>query len=137
MKRYLLDSGPLAAYLRGRPAAHALLYHWVRDLEVVTSELCYGEVVEYVMGLPNSLRYRADFRLLMQVIHPYPLSLPIMDRYADLRRQLRPPNGPGLIGDIDTLIAATAIEHDLVLIATDSDFRRVPGLKLNVVSQLR
>lgn len=43
----------------------------------------------------------------------------ILERYADLRRQLRPPYGPGLIGDIDTLIAATALEHDLTLVTTD------------------
>src|SRR5207249_99102 len=49
-------------------------------------------------------------------------------RYADLRRQMRPPRGPGLIGDIDTLIAATAIERKLTLVTADTDFQRVPGL---------
>lgn len=53
-----------------------------------------------------------------------------MQRYAALRRQLRPPYGPGLIGDIDTLIAATALEYELALVTTDSDFTRVPGLSL-------
>ncbi len=51
-----------------------------------------------------------------------------MQRYAELRRQLRPPRGPGLSGDIDTLIAATALEYDLTLVTTDGDFDRVPGL---------
>jgi predicted nucleic acid-binding protein len=45
-------------------------------------------------------------------------------------RQIRAPHGPGLIGDIDTLIAATAIERDLTVVTTDSDFERVPGLKV-------
>lgn len=48
----------------------------------------------------------------------------ILGRYADLRRQLRPPHGPGLIGDVDALIAATALEHDLTLVTTDTDFER-------------
>ncbi len=52
-----------------------------------------------------------------------------MQRYADLRRQLRLPRGQGLIGDIDTLIAATALESDLTLVTTDGDFGRVPGPK--------
>jgi len=52
----------------------------------------------------------------------------IAETYADIRRQLRPPHGPGLIGDSDTLIAATALTLDLVLITTDSDFDRVPGI---------
>jgi len=41
---------------------------------------------------------------------------------------LRPPHGPGLIGDIDTLIAATALVYDLTLVTTDCDFTRVPQL---------
>ncbi|MGH2588003.1 MAG: type II toxin-antitoxin system VapC family toxin [Dehalococcoidia bacterium] len=40
------------------------------------------------------------------------------------------PTALGLIGDIDTLIAATALEYDLTLVTTDGDFTRVPGLKL-------
>ncbi len=53
-----------------------------------------------------------------------------MERYAALRRQLRPPYGPGLIGDIDTLIAATALEYNLTVVTTDSDFSRVPNLNV-------
>lgn len=41
---------------------------------------------------------------------------------------MRPPHGPGLIGDIDTLIAATALEHNLTVVTLDSDFTRVSGL---------
>ena len=42
------------------------------------------------------------------MVHPYVLTLRIMERYADVRRAMRRPYGPGLIGDVDTLIAATA-----------------------------
>jgi predicted nucleic acid-binding protein len=35
-----------------------------------------------------------------------------------------------LIGDIDTLIAATALEYGLTLVTTDTDFERVPNLSL-------
>jgi predicted nucleic acid-binding protein len=40
-----------------------------------------------------------------------------------------------LIGDIDTFIAATALEHDLTLVTMDTDFQRVPGLKLMWLSR--
>lgn len=56
-----------------------------------------------------------------------------MERYGDIRRQLRTPQGPGLIGDVDTLIAATALERNLTLVTSDSDFERVPELKLILV----
>ena len=67
---------------------------------------------------------------LLREVNPYYLHLDIMERYADIRRSLRPPYGPGLIGDIDTLIAGTALQHDLVVISNDSDFDRVPGLQV-------
>ncbi|MBI3979798.1 MAG: type II toxin-antitoxin system VapC family toxin [Chloroflexi bacterium] len=56
-----------------------------------------------------------------------------MERYADLRRQLQPPHGPGLIGDVDTLIAATALERGLTVVTTDADFERIPDLKLILI----
>jgi predicted nucleic acid-binding protein len=39
-----------------------------------------------------------------------------------------------LIGDIDTLIAATAIERNLMVVTIDTDFQRVPQLKVILLS---
>jgi predicted nucleic acid-binding protein len=38
-----------------------------------------------------------------------------------------------VIGDIDTFVAATALEHDLTVVTTDSDFSRVPVLKTLII----
>jgi len=130
MRRYLLDSGPLAAYLLGRQTAPALVRPWIRRRAVATSMLVYGEVIEYIMGMAGAQRRRTELRRLLRTVHPYFLTYAILDRYADIRRRLRPPYGPGLIGDIDTLIAATALEYRLTLVTTDGDFERVPGLDL-------
>lgn len=54
MKRYLLDTGPLASLLLGRPGAEQLIRQWLINREAVTSMLVYGEVVEYLKALPNS-----------------------------------------------------------------------------------
>ena len=64
-----------------------------------------------------------------------PISLPYttLEHYADIRRALRPPHGPGLIGDIDTLIAATALERSLAVVTMDRDFDRVPGLQVRLL----
>ena len=59
----------------------------------------------------------------------------MLERYADIRRTLRRPQGPGLIGDIDTLIAATAMERNVTLVTTDSDFERVPGLTVMLIAR--
>lgn len=65
---------------------------------------------------------------MLSEIVPFFLTYSILDRYAEMRRQLRPPFGPGLIGDIDTLMAATALEQNLTMVTTDQDFLRVPSL---------
>ena len=70
----------------------------------------------------------------MSEVFPYFLTYSIMERYADIRRQLRPPYGPGIIGDVDTLIAATAVQQELTLVTTDTDFERVPGLQRQMIA---
>src|SRR6266700_1530985 len=112
MRRYLLDTSPLAALLLARPTAVALITPWMERHEAATSILAYAEVVEYMKG-------RSDFST----------------RYAHLRRSLRPPHGPGLIGDIDTLIAATALERNLTVVTIDTDFQRVPNLRVILLSR--
>jgi predicted nucleic acid-binding protein len=128
MRRYLLDTTPLTAYLHARPAMVTLAQPWIRSREAATSILVYGESLEYLKGLPDYPRRHSQVRRLLRAIVPVFLGHTVMERYADLRRQLRRPHGPGLIGDMDTLIAATALTHRLILVTTDSDFGRVPGL---------
>ena len=130
MRRYLLDSAPVAAYLHGRNAAVDLITPWIVNREAATSILVYAEAVEYLKGLSDFSRRHDNLRRLLTEIYPYFLTYSILERYADIRRLLRPPHGTGLIGDIDTLIAATALEQDLTIVTVDSDFERVPGLKV-------
>jgi predicted nucleic acid-binding protein len=134
MRQYLLDSAPLAAYLNGRQVAVDLISPWITRREAATSILVYGEITEYLKGLSHFSRRLTQLRRLLREVYPYFLTYAILDRYADIRRQLRPPHGPGLIGDIDTLIAATALERDLTVVTTDSDFERVPQLKVMLIT---
>ena len=137
MRRYLLDTGPLGAYLQGRQAAVDLIVPWIRRSEATTSILVYGELIEYLKSLRDYPTKYLGLRGLMGAVYPYFLTYTILERYADIRRTLRPPHGPGLIGDIDTLIAATALEPNLTVVTTDSDYERVPGLKVHRISLKR
>jgi len=128
--RYLLDTTLLAAYLAHRQFAVTLISPWISNQEAATSIIVYGEMVEHLKGKPNFPRHHSALRDLIEVVQPYMLTFSILDRYADIRRALRPPYGLGLIGDIDTLIAGTALEFGLTLVTTDQDFQRVPDLKV-------
>ena len=132
MRRYLLDTAPLAALLLARPAAVDLISPWLHRHEVATSILAYAEVVEYIKDFSDAKR--PQLRTLLGEVYPYFLTNPILERYTDIRRSLRKPHGKGLIGDIDTLIAATALERNLTVVAIDTDFQRVPNLKVVLLS---
>ena len=130
MRKFLLDTSVLGAYLRARPGAVGLAERWIVGGEAATSMVIYGEITEHLKGLAGYARYRDALRTLLRRVHPYPLSYAILERYADVRRAMR---RSGLIGDIDTLIAATALEHGLTLVTTDNDFTRVPGFMHHVL----
>lgn len=117
----------VAAFLHGREKAVTLIAPLMKRHEAATSILVYAEVTEYLKGLPAEkyALFHKQLLLLLQAITPYPLTYPILDRYAEIRRQLRPPQGKGLIGDVDKLIAATALDRNLTLYRVDTDFDRV------------
>src|SRR2546423_2874532 len=119
MKRYLLDTALLAAYLHKRAKAITFLTPLLQSREAATSMIVYGEVVEYLKGLPDFSDHYRKFHLLLEEIPAYPLTYPVLERFADLRRNMRPPYGQGLIGDMDTLIAATALENHLTLLTQE------------------
>lgn len=135
MRRYLLDTAPLAALLLGRPGAASLVTPWISNHEVATSILVYGESLEYLRSFPDFAQNGTALRTLLREIHPYGLTYSILERYADIRRELRRPHGSGLIRDVDTLISATALEQELTVVTTDSDFERVPDLNVLLIDR--
>jgi predicted nucleic acid-binding protein len=135
VRRYLLDTTPLSSYLQGRPAAIALVDPWLDPHEAATSILVYGEVVEYLMARPDFAARDAQLRRLLREITPFFLSYSTLRRYATLRRQFRPPHRPGLIGDMDVLIAATALERGPTVVTTGGTFVPVPSLPVMLLDR--
>ena len=132
-ERLPLDTSLVAAFLRGRLGAVALISPWIASNEVATSII----VFEYVSGFSNPSQWQAALRSLALTMPTFDLTYTIMERYAELRRAMRPPHGPGLIGDMDTLIAATAIEHDRTLVTLDGDYKRVPRLPIMLLPRMQ
>jgi predicted nucleic acid-binding protein len=135
MRRYLLDTGILVAYLQGKPNIVQLVSPLITGQQIATSILVYAEVVEHFKSFPDFASRKLQLQRLLRYIYPYFLTYPILERYTDIRRILRKPQGTGLIGDIDTLIAATALERKLTVITYDKDFQRVPGLTVQLLSR--
>ena len=131
MRRHLLDTPLLSAYLLSRPVALSLITPWITNGEAATSILVYGEVNEYISGRLDYPQLHAQLVDLLKEIRPFFLTYPIMRRYGDIRRVLRRTND--LIGDLDTLIAATALERNLTVVTADRDFERVPKLNVTLI----
>jgi tRNA(fMet)-specific endonuclease VapC len=132
MRRYLLDTGVVVAVLRGSPGATALCIPWIQQDEAATSIVVYGEAFEFFRGLPGGEEHRRGLRRLLRSVYPQTLNYAILERYGEIRRALRPRNQ--LIGDLDTLIAATALAHDQAVVTTDRDYQRVPGLAVRLLT---
>ena len=128
MNGYLLDTPIVTAYLRGRHGIVSLVTPWMAQRQAATSIIVYGECTEYLRGFSQPQQWQTSLRALLRQLRTYDLTYAILERYADVRRAMRPPYGPGLIGDMDTLIAATAFVYDLTVVTLDGDYTRVPGL---------
>jgi len=89
VRAYLFDTPIMAALVNHRPSAGALVTPWIAAHEAATSVLVYGEVFEYIRPSQRFLRHYQALRSLLRVVHPLGLNLPILERYADIRLNLR------------------------------------------------
>lgn len=128
---YLVDSDWLADVLAGRQPAidliTALLPHGV-GISTVTSM----EVVEGVHGSRNRHRLEAGFHQFLEAAAIIDVSRAIADRAADIRLDLRRQKRQVNERALDILIAATALELDLLLATRNRrHFADIPGLRLH------
>ena len=125
---YLVDSDWVADYLKGRAPIVQQLDRLAPE-GLAISLITFGEIYEGIYYGRDPRGNEAGFRSLLRVIDVLALNRAILRRFARIRGQLR--RQGQLIGDLDILIAATALEHDLTLLTRNRrHFDRIPELKL-------
>lgn len=93
------------------------------------SIISYGEIYEGIYHAPNPGQQEKGFLALLDAITVVNLTRDIMRAFAMMRMELR--TSGQLIGDLDTLIAATAHEIGALLVTRNrKHFERIPGLIL-------
>lgn len=129
---YLVDTDVIIDWLLNIP----LVIRTLQELEpsgLAISLATYGQLLA---GVPNSRNPEASehaIRAFLRRVRILPLSRPVVERFARLKADLSPRGQ--LIGDFDTLIAATALHHGLTIVTRNrKDFERVPDLPLHVPS---
>ncbi len=96
---------------------------------LAVSAVTIGELFEGAYRRPNSETVMASYRTILEGYRVLPVTEEIAVLFARVRSELRAQGN--LIPDLDLLIAATAIAHDLTLLTRNRRyFERVPGLAL-------
>ena len=129
MSAYLIDTDWIIDVLHGNANAEQTLLDLAPE-GLAISLITYGELYEGVHYARNRQHALAGLRAFLRGKDVLPLTIDIMELFAIVRGQLSRPIRQQ-IGDMDMLIAATALHHDLALLTRNTrDFRLVPNLAL-------
>ncbi len=132
--RYLLDTCVFAEYSNPKPAIHVIEWLEARsDESLYLSVLTIGEIEKGIVRLPPSRRRTGLEVLLDQIMLRFDSHILDLDRTtlkrwgrmtADLEKKGR------VLPVIDSLIAATALEHDLTIVTRNEDDFTPTGVKV-------
>lgn len=126
---YLIDTDWVVDWLVGKTAAVQLLQSMALGGIAISLDT-FGEIYEGTYYGRDPKAAEAGFRHFLRGVTVLPLNRTIMRNYARIRGGLRQQGS--LIGDVDLLIAATALTHGLVLVMRNRrHFQRVPGLLIH------
>lgn len=129
--RYLLDTDAVSGLVADTPAPRRLLTRMTGTprRDIATSSVT---VAELMRGAQRSRHRSGEFierirTIVLANFHILPFDAAAADEYGRLSAYLEARGQP--IGDMDTLIAATALAYDLAVVTgNERHFRRVPGL---------
>lgn len=128
---FLLDTNIISALMKDRSGTDtARVRQWglrTPDCTLVTSVVVQYELL-FGLARHGSPRLQAAFDIQMQSLVVLSLDEVVGPHYAKLRSHLEQAGTP--IGANDTLIAAHAMSLGATLVTTDTEFTRVPGLKV-------
>lgn len=125
---HLVDSDYLIDAFAGVPTALRTLDR-LGDEGAAVSIVSHGELFEGAFGAPDPAARLRRIRGLLDGFATLPLTDPIMEAFGRTRATLR--RQGQLIPDMDLLIAATALTHDLILVTRNlRHFARIEGLRL-------
>ena len=127
--RYLLDTDWLLDAIGNVPGVRAGLDQ-LQPHGLAVSIISHGELFDGAFGFSDTPARLSELHSFLDEFDTLPLSGPIMEIFGQTRSERR--RAGQLIPDLDLLIAATAVHHDLILMTRNvRHFARVPDLVLS------
>ncbi|MEQ8997224.1 MAG: type II toxin-antitoxin system VapC family toxin [Coleofasciculus sp. B1-GNL1-01] len=133
--RYLLDTCVISDFIKGEPATQARLKQ-TSPTDIAVSVITVMEL-RYGLQLNHQRAQKIEpvITSFLSSITLLPFGISEAEQVAHIRAILRSQGQP--IGAYDVLIAATALQYNLVMItANQREFDRVPGLQTENWRQL-
>jgi predicted nucleic acid-binding protein len=124
---HLADSDWVIEYLRGRDEGIRLLQPLIASGSLATSIIVYAEIYEGILGDANRDQRLSSLNDFLAGVPLLGIDREAAEEFARLRSELRARGE--LLADHDTWIAATALRHDVALLARDQHFDRIAALK--------
>ena len=128
MTQYQADATFIIDVLTGQSIA-VTRYAELAPAGFTISIITYMELWEGIYTGRDPERLARQLRVFLRPFTTLPFSRRVALRAARLRGELRRLRRPIEQRALDILIAATALEYDLVLVTSDADFDDIPGLK--------
>ena len=128
MKSYFLDTSIIIDYHKNKKEITELVDNLEGNL--TSSYICLAELYEGIYRVKDSQEAeKAVLNFFENLTAVSGINLEVAQKFGYLRADLK--NRGKVIGDIDTLIAATCINYNLTLIThNQKHFARIPDLKI-------
>ena len=124
--RFLIDTNILSAFLKGDGKVFGRFMQHTGGL--ATSTICVGELYSWAYRAKNRNRVE-PLESLLRDLHVIPVDMDVAARFGSLRAELLDRGHP--VPEMDLLIAATALLHDLTLVTHNvSDFTAIRALRV-------
>jgi predicted nucleic acid-binding protein len=127
---YLIDTDIVLDHLAAVPAATELLDD-LADSGLFIAMITYMEAYQSVLCSPNQHEAQEHFEAFVAVVPVLPFSEEVARHCADLRETLRTQGRRVRSRALDLMIAATALEGNLILVTRNArDYADIPMLQL-------
>lgn len=127
---YVFDADALIDYLTDWPDARSQ-FRALLSAGIAVSMVTLIEIYTGIYGSADQAHAQHEFDEVRHVISILPLDERIVQRTARMRRDLLNRRRQIRTRAYDLIVAATALEHDLVLVSSNTrDYADIPGLKL-------